>query len=289
MRRLNHYFSNHGLWLLLWTGFGVLAAILISVASNAFYDLIKENGAYSVVVVALALTVTGAIVTWLVAVPAALRTFSGTHARVLRLDPRGEPQPHQAIILMQSRLSEVALSATAIADRLGAQFKSDRKSARRAIIENKELQAARWPWQQTLRLVNAFPDLKLIVVILSEQVAGDKHFPDFKRIIESYGPEGVSVLAVAKPVPPLDYNAVEAAVNSAIETCRDHGHNPRRTCIDITGGLKTFGAVAAVKTLNSGFTFSYVVTAADTGGASAAHIGQVYIYDASVWAERDGG
>ncbi len=289
MRRFNQYFSKYGLRLLLWTGVGVLAAILISVASNAFYDLVKESRAVGMGAMALALTAAGAVVTWLLAVPAALRTFSGTHARALRLDPRGRPQPHQAIILMQSLLSEEVSTATSIANKLGEPLLPNRTAARLAIIESKQLQTARWPWQQTLRLVNAFPSLKLMVVILSEQVAEKKQFEEFKRIIESYGPEKVRVLAVAEPIQPLDYDAIETAVNSAIGICSEHGIKPRRTCIDITGGLKSFGAVAAVKTLNSGFTFSYVVTAADTGGAGAADIGQVYVYDASVWAERDGG
>lgn len=289
MRRLNQYFSKYGLWLLLWTGCGVLAAVVISVASNALFDLVKESGAVGMGTMALALTAVGAIVTWLLAVPAALRTFSGSHARVLRLDPRGQPQPHQAIILMQPLLVGDIANATTTADNLGKPLLSDRTAARLAIIESKELQKARWSWQQTLRLVNQFPKLELVVVILSTHVADSKQFAEFKRVMETYGPNNISVLAVKGSIPPLDYDAVEASVDSAIEICREHGFRPRKTCLDITGGLKTFAAVAAVKTLNSGFTFSYVVTAADTGGSATADIGQVYVYDASIWAERDVG
>jgi hypothetical protein len=285
-------FSAHGMRLL-WLAFvSGLAVVLLSIASNWIYDGIKDQNRQDTTswVWPIILAALGVLVTWVLAVPAALRSFRGSQAWQLDCSDKAT-QPHEALILMPSRLFNEHPNLIATAHEIIAGHRNDRQAALVALVDpNNPLGKSRWPWQQTLRLMRTFPNLKTVVAVLSKEVEGDGHYPEFQRLLTTIGPPGLKVFRVRQIVNGLDYDSVQAALDEAAAICKAQGHKPSRTSFDITSGLKSFAAIAAIQTLNSGYVFTYVVMPADVGDqpSDAEKIGRVVLYDAHVWSERDG-
>jgi hypothetical protein len=257
---------------------GLALTYSASVGANAVYDLLKSEPSGAGWSIALVSSVCSILLSWLVATT--VRAISGTHAHRWGTD-KSESADYQALILMPSF---IAGDAAKIVDNAIAFVKEKATTDEHALALIVDPSAAgdfnRWPWQHTLRLLRAHPRLKIITVVQSRQSAKHKQFEEFQRLIKIFRPQ-LEVLAVPQAVDLLDYNNIEETLESAMALCRKKGVWRSKTCIDITGGPKSFSAVAAVKTLNSPYVFSYVVTQMDTD--DTAEFGKVYWYDASVW------
>jgi hypothetical protein len=259
---------------------GFAGTVFTGIGSNAVYELFKGEKNESLLIIGIVSIFLGAILAWALAYRASVLSFSGSQARRWTTD-KTSLSDRQALILMPSF---VLGDATIMVDRAIDFVRAKAVTGDHAIGLIVDAEAAdefnRWPWQHTLRLLRAHPKLRIVVAVMSTQSAKSEQFTQFKRLVAEFRPN-VDVVAVHETADILEYNSIEEALASAAQLCLSKGIAARKTCIDITGGPKSFSAVAAIKTLNSPFMFSYVVTRIDT--EDPAEFGKVYMYDASVW------
>jgi len=277
------WFSRRSRQLLLLTVLTMGSGLLLSLAANAIYDAIKDHPQFvDNPWLPLAMVACGVLIAWGLAIPTALRVFGGSHGRHWRID-QAVNAPHRALVLMPSLLKSQAMEEqgrSAIA--LAASHPAGRPQALDEITKPSGDQFSRWSWQQTLRVLRALRKLRVVVAVPSKQFASANQFEAFKAVLQAFRP-GLEVLSVEPAVDALDYNDIERGLSAAVELCQERGIKPRHTCFDITSGLKSFAAVAAIKTLNSRYVFSYVVTDSDCDDPS--YHGQVLLYEVSLWSD----
>ncbi|WP_282610830.1 hypothetical protein [Pelagibius sp. Alg239-R121] len=140
-------------------------------------------------------------------------------------------------------------------------------------------------WQQNLRCVDRLlrdSDHKLstIFIVTSKdkkaadgtlQPGSDRQFDDFKSLCDLFIKNWMRLNGVEdatieiKRMPPVDFEEFDQVYEVFVETienlCSDHPDNFEKNngiCVDITSGLKTVSAAAAIATLNRKVLMSYV-------------------------------
>jgi hypothetical protein len=261
---------------------GVLATACGGIGSNALYEMLKDQTAtpWMVLIATLALVATALLLRYLAV--AAIAGFHGNQARQWRADKSNKSR-RRALVLMPSLLRSDRMQTVDAAIALANTHPQTREAALTEVISPGNSAFNSWPWQQSLRLVERFPDLQFVCIVQSSQTHALKQGEKFAELLKAFRPK-LKVVLVEPAINLTDYDDIEDAIYSALEKCRDAGFRDKDVCIDITGGTKSFSAVAAIRSLNTGYVFSYVVTNQDTEN-SAEH-GKVYLYDASVWSRR---
>jgi hypothetical protein len=266
------------------TFLGVLASACGGIGSNAVYDMLKE-GVWSVRlgVIALATLPVAALLVGYIT-RAAIAGFQGNRATQWTADKRGSSN-RKAVIIMPSLLQPHGMQTSEQAKEFARTHPGGAAAALTEAISPSNTDYNRWSWQQALRLVQSFPNLKSICLIESNQVRAHGQGTNFRDLVLAFRPS-LKIHSMEAPVSLTDYNEIEDAIYTALEHLHAQGFRGKDICIDITGGTKSFSAVAAIRSLNTDYVFSYVVTNQDT--ENVAEHGKVYLYDASVWSRRGG-
>jgi|GEM_PF-5304676 len=136
---------------------------------------------------------------------------------------------------------------------------------------------AGWQWQQPLRAMrHSRGRLELMCAVLTKEA--EAQYKAFKAVADPLLTEmGARLERSGRTIGAFDYNEITAALEEAIEFCRQECRAPYEAmCIDMTGGTAVFSAAATVKTLNSEVRLAYVVTVGAPGE------GDVVVYEPSI-------
>lgn len=147
-------------------------------------------------------------------------------------------------------------------------------------------------WQQNLRVLNAFPKVKRLYVLMPNVDQFDRfvevlrHFYptnedlEITQVTDKHGNTAFRQGAKKMLKPDYeDFDYVTHGIGLAIGNIKadldlSQGEAERQTIIDVTGGLKTFSIVGAIASLNRDLIFAYAGTNDREG--------EVLVYDAEV-------